>query len=227
MIFVCVKGYSLDDAADFIKRTADSHTVVIPIFTIYGTGGTPGNAADLTVTDGCIYIASQIKEPGKILMSGKIFRVVYGLRKGTPEETVEKVMPATENNRGRSEEGRILPVLSSNIERDALEKFSFVSPMAAVGACWQVSARAMQPGGEKRETFIELIKEIQRIASAMGVALPEDMVDINLKIVDDLAPTATASMQRDIAAGKQSEVDGLIYQVVRLGEEVSGRSTGV
>ena len=26
-------------------------------------------------------------------------------------------------------------------------------------------------------------------------------------------------MQRDIAAGKQSEVDGLIYQVVRLGEE--------
>ena len=26
-------------------------------------------------------------------------------------------------------------------------------------------------------------------------------------------------MQRDIAAGRQSEVDGLIYQVVRLGEQ--------
>ena len=31
VIFVCVKGYSLDEAADFIKRTADPHTVVIPI----------------------------------------------------------------------------------------------------------------------------------------------------------------------------------------------------
>lgn len=220
VIFVCVKGYSLDEAAGFIKRTADPHTVVIPILNIYGTGGKLQEMLpDLTVTDGCIYIASQIKEPGKILMSGKIFRVVYGLRKGTPEETVEKVMPVLKTIEADLKEARILPVLSSNIERDALEKFSFVSPMAAVGSCWQVSARVMQPGGEKRETFIELIREIQRIASAMGVALPEGMVDINLKIMDDLAPTATASMQRDIAAGKQSEVDGLIYQVVRLGEE--------
>ena len=85
VIFVCVKGYSLDEAADFIKTTADPHTVVIPILNIYGTGGKLQEMLpDLTVTDGCIYIASQIKEPGKILMSGKIFRVVYGLRKGTP-----------------------------------------------------------------------------------------------------------------------------------------------
>lgn len=37
--------------------------------------------------------------------------------------------------------------------------------------------------------------------------------------MDDLAPTATASMQRDMESGRQSEVDGLIYQVVRLGEK--------
>ena len=220
VVFVCVKGYSLEEAADFIKRIADAHTVVIPILNIYGTGGKlQERLPDMTVTDGCIYIASQIKEPGKILMSGKIFRVVYGLRKGTPEETVKNVMPVLKKIEADLKKSQILPVLSSNIERDALEKFSFVSPMAAVGACWEVSSEAMQPGGEKRETFIELIKEIQRIASAMGVELPKNMVEINLKIMDDLAPTATASMQRDIAAGKQSEVDGLIYQVVRLGEE--------
>ena len=220
VVFVCVKGYSLEEAADFIKRIADAHTVVIPILNIYGIGGKlQERLPDMTVTDGCIYIASQIKEPGKILMSGKIFRVVYGLRKGTPEETVKNVMPVLKKIEADLKEAQILPMLSSNIERDALEKFSFISPMAAVGACWQVSAKAMQPGGEKRETFIELIKEIQKIASAMGVDLPENIVDINLKIMDDLAPTATASMQRDIDAGKQSEADGLIYQVERLGEE--------
>ena len=75
VIFVCVKRYSLDDAADSYKRTADPHTVVISILNIYGTGGKLQEMLpDLTVTDGCIYIASQIKEPGKILMSGKIFR---------------------------------------------------------------------------------------------------------------------------------------------------------
>ncbi|MCD7840847.1 MAG: 2-dehydropantoate 2-reductase, partial [Lachnospiraceae bacterium] len=44
-----------------------------------------------------------------------------------------------------------------------------------------------------------------------------DLVEVNLKILSDLAPEATTSMQRDILAGKPSEIDGLIYQVVRLG----------
>lgn len=193
---------------------------MIPILNIYGTGGKLQEMLpDITVTDGCIYIASQIKEPGKILMSGKIFRVVYGLRKDTSKEIEEKVMPVLKKVEADLKAAEILPVLSSNIERDAFQKFSFVSPMAAVGACYEAPAAVMQEGGEKRETFIELIKEIQKIASAMAVELPENIVEINLQIMDDLAPTASSSMQRDIAAGKQSEVDGLIYQVVRLGKQ--------
>lgn len=54
---------------------------------------------------------------------------------------------------------------------------------------------------------------------AMGVGLPENIVKINLQIMDDFAPTATASMHWDIRSGKQSEVDGLVYEVVRLGEQ--------
>ena len=47
-------------------------------------------------------------------------------------------------------DARILPLLSSDIEKDALQKFSFVSPMAAVGACWQVTAKLCSRG-ERRE----------------------------------------------------------------------------
>lgn len=220
VIFVCVKGYSLDEAASFIRRTAGTDTIVIPILNIYGTGGMLQDMLpELTVTDGCIYIAAQIKEPGTILMSGRIFRVVYGLRKGTPGEVEERAMPVLKKVEEDLKEAGIIPVLSPCIERDALQKFSFVSPMAAVGACFDVTAASMQKGGEKRELFSALVREIAKIASAMGAALPEDIVEINLKIMDDLAPTATASMQRDIASGKPSEVEGLIYQVERLGEK--------
>ena len=47
------------------------------------------------------------------------------------------------------------------------------------------------------------------------------MVLRNLLIaaVEMLAPGASASMHRDIRAGKQSEVDGLVYEVVRLGQQ--------
>lgn len=218
VIFVCVKGYSLDDAVSFIRRIADSHTVVIPILNIYGTGRKlQEQIPDMIVTDGCVYIAAEIKEPGTILMSGRIFRVVYGLRRDTEKETADKVLPTLRKIGEDLWDAGITPVLSSCIERDALQKFSFVSPMAAIGACYDIQSGAIQKPGEMREMFMELIREIKGLSDAMGVGLPEDIVEINLKIMDDLVPTATASMHRDIRSGKQSEVDGLVYEVVRLG----------
>ena len=53
----------------------------------------------------------------------------------------------------------------------------------------------------------------------MHICLPDNIVSINLKIMDDLVPTATASMQRDLQNGRQSELDGLICEVVRLGRQ--------
>lgn len=220
VIFVCVKGYSLDDAIAFIRRIAAPHTVVIPILNIYGTGGRmqeklPG----VHVTDGCIYIAAEIKEPGTLLMSGTIFRVVYGLRKGTPQEVSDAVTPVLEKVSQDLEDSGIVPLLSSQIEKDALQKFSFVSPMAAAGAFYNVQAFVFQMKGQFRNTFISLVEEVKALSDAMGVSLPENIVDINLKIMDDLAPTATASMHRDIRDGKQSELDGLVFEVIRLGQK--------
>lgn len=220
VIFVCVKGYSLDEAEDFIVRVAGPATIVIPILNIYGTGKKmQEKLPNITVTDGCIYIAAQIKEPGVILMSGKIFRVVFGMRKNTPQEICEKADPVLKQVEQDLSEAGILPIYSQNIERDALQKFSFVSPMAAEGACYDVVAGEAQKPGKMRDIFISLVQEIKLLSDAMGVGLPEDIVDINLKIMDDLAPTATASMHRDTKAGKPSEVDGLVYEVVRMGKK--------
>ena len=38
VIFVCVKGYSLDETIPFIRRIAKPESVVIPVLNIYGTG---------------------------------------------------------------------------------------------------------------------------------------------------------------------------------------------
>ena len=220
VIFVCVKGYSLEDTVPFIKRIAHPDTVVIPILNIYGTGGKlQEQLPDLTVTDGCIYIAAEIKEPGTLLMSGKIFRVVYGLRKGTDPKLAQKVQPILEQVKADLEDSQIIPLFSDHIERDALQKFSFVSPMAALGAAYDVPASAVQIPGPLRDELIALIQEIKDLSDAMDASLPENIVEINMNIMNGLAPTATASMHRDYRAGKQSELDGLVYEVVRMGKK--------
>ncbi len=220
VIFVCVKGYSLEDTIPFIRRIAKADTVVIPILNIYGTGKKmQDQLTGIAVMDGCIYIAAEIKEPGSILMSGNIFRIVYGPRQETSKDVKAAVMPTLMHIEQDLKESGITPLLSEQIEKDALQKFSFVSPMAACGAFYNAQAFAFQMKGQFRNTFISLIEEVKAISDAMDLSLPENIVEINLKIMDDLAPTATASMHRDIRDGKQSELDGLVFEVLRLGKK--------
>lgn len=220
VVFVCVKGYSLENTVPFLSRVAGPHTVIIPILNIYGTGGRLQELLpQIPVTDGCIYIAAEIKEPGTILQSGKIFRVVYGLRRNTPEPVKKAVLPVLKQTKLDLEESGIDVLLSDQIEKDALQKFSYVSPMAAVGAYYNVQAFAMQAKGQMRSTFVSLIREIKDLSDAMDVSLPENIEEINLQILDNLAPTASTSMQRDIRNQKPSEIDGLIFEVIRLGKK--------
>ena len=63
------------------------------------------------------------------------------------------------------------------------------------------------------------VAEIGALAQAMGYPFPEDPVARNLAIQDALDPDASTSLKRDLDEGKPSEVDGLIFEVVRLGRK--------
>ena len=110
-------------------------------------------------------------------------------------------------------------ILSEDIRRDAMVKFSYVSPIGVAGLYCNATAADFQKDGEAREMFKALITEIVALSHAMGIEFQEDLVERNLKIVAPLAPEATTSMQRDVYAGKKSEIDGLVYEIVRLGKE--------
>ena len=75
VIFVCVKGYSVDSIVELIKRAAHKDTVVIPILNVYGTGPRIQKLVpEVTVLDGCIYIVGFLSGTGEITQMGKIFR---------------------------------------------------------------------------------------------------------------------------------------------------------
>ena len=214
VILVCVKGYSMDETVPTIKKIAGKETVVIPILNIYGTGGRlQKKLPELTVTDGCIYVSANILEPGVILQHGKILRVVFGARK--PEEETEKMREVAKDMVTDDLE----VILSENIRRDAMVKFSYVSPIGTAGLYCNAVAADFQREGEQREMFKALIREIVALSHAMGIEFAEDLVERNLKILAALSPEATTSMQRDVMEEKCSEMDGLVYEVVRMEEE--------
>lgn len=214
VVLVCVKGYSIAGVVPFIERVAGPHTVVLPILNIYGTGGKlQAMLPNVDVLDGCTYLYAEIKEPGVILQSGPYCRIVFGPRDHNIDVPIYQQMKRDFDASGITGE------LTAHIQRDALQKFSYVSPVGSTGLYYNAVAADMQKPGEARDCFIAMVREISALADAMGCPFDHDVVPDDLAILDGIAPTATTSMQRDIADGHQSEIDGLIYEVVRLGEE--------
>ena len=212
VIFVCVKNYSLEDVIAFAEKTGSAETVVIPILNIYGTGERMQKRLPfLAVTDGCIYVAAHVSAPGEITHGGDIFRVVYGLRPG--QEPGETALRRLFQIKQDLDHAGISGEYSDNIRRDTFKKFMYTSPMAAAGEYFHAQAGVFQKEGEPRDTFIAMDRELLCLSEAMGLGVPADMVEVNLDILADLSPEAGTSMQRDIAKGGKSEIEGLVYAV--------------
>ena len=155
VIFVCVKGYSVDSITELIKRASHERTVVIPILNVYGTGPRIGQlVSHVTVLDGCIYIVGFVSGPGEITQMGKIFRLVFGARpqQGVAPERLETIADVLRK-------AGIKADISDDINRDTFIKWSFISAMACTGAYHDVPMGPLQHPGAERDTFIGLSKE--------------------------------------------------------------------
>ena len=230
VILVCVKKYSLDSCIPFIQNISHKNTIVVPVLNVYGTGAyLQEKLPKVLVTDGCIYVSANIKQAGVLLQHGEILRVFFGVRE---KEDLKKLNGQLD---GEYKAERLLKkiaqdfkdsgidgILSDNIKRDALTKFSYVSPIGTAGLYLHAVAGDFQREGEARELFKTLIREIVTLANAMGITFEEDLVERNLKILSNLPEEATTSMQRDVMEGKQSEIDGLVYEVVRMAKKYGG-----
>ncbi len=214
VVFVTVKSYSVDSVIELIRKASHENTVVIPLLNVFTTGEyLSEKLPELYVVDGTMYIVASIKEPGVISMNADIFRVLFGERKG---QRAEKILDAVaEDMLSKS----INTTHTSEIRREALLKFSFISPMAAAGVYHKCRAGAMHKDGKERETFVSLVSEVVTLAKNMGVEFEENLVERSLRLLDARTPDMMSSMQRDVEAGKQSEFDGLIHSVARISKE--------
>ena len=199
VMFVCVKDYGLEDAMPTITEAAERGAVIVPLLNVIDAGKRiAGHIPEDKAGDGCIYVTAAIKEPGVIKLESNILRVFFGYNK-TLVQAAEEM-----KNCG------INAVCTEDIMYEKFRKFSFIAPMAACSAYYDCNAGRIQTDPEVRECFKELVAEIAAIAEASGYKLPDDIVETQLKLMDSLDPGVSASLVKDLRAGHQAEIEGLI-----------------
>jgi 2-dehydropantoate 2-reductase len=163
---------------------------------------------------GVCRIMAYLSAPGHVTHAGVEPAVVLGELDGSRSARAQAVADAFASCRGVSVE------LSDDIQREIWTKFLFISAISGVGAVSRVPAGRLRSTPETRRLLEAAMREVEAIARARGVALAADVVEATLRFVDGLPEDATASMQRDVMAGRPSELEAQTGAVVRLGREL-------
>ena len=117
------------------------------------------------------------------------------------------------------QESGIKVEISPDINRDTFIKWSFIQPWQSPELISMSRWEKFKKPGKVRDTFIGLSTESAALGKKLGIEFKEDIVTYNLKVIDKLAPESTASMQKDIARGHESEVQGLLFDMITAAEE--------
>ncbi len=212
-IVVCVKGYSLNSVVDIITRASTPSTLVIPILNVYGTGPRIARLVpSATVIDGLIYLAAYKSDVGEITQTGGMMRLVFGARS---EQGIDNARLQEFSQILSSAE--IPHKLSDDINRDTFIKWSYISATNCAGLYHNVTMGGLQFAGEAQDMFCALSRESQAIGESLGIRFPQPMDQYNVKVASGINPQSTASTQKDIAAGRTSEIQGMLFDMIDLG----------
>ena len=109
--------------------------------------------------------------------------------------------------------------VATDIQVALWTKFLFIASFSGVGALADAPAGVIRSDPKWRAQMLSAMEEIYALAHARGIKLPSDSIETVMAGVAALPEDATSSMQRDIAAGKPSELESQNGAVVRMARE--------
>jgi 2-dehydropantoate 2-reductase len=212
-VLVAVKTWHLNETAQAMRPLLGPETFVVPF--LNGVEATSDLAAAVgaeRVLIGMVRLISFISAPGHIRNVGGPASVAFGEPDNHPSERVERLRAAFAR-------AGVTVEAPDDIRSALWEKFLFVASLGGLGAVTRAPVGVLRTVPETRAMLERAMREILAVARANHIQLEDEVIPRTLAFVDGLPATGTASLQRDIADGRPSELNWWSGAVVRLGQQ--------
>jgi 2-dehydropantoate 2-reductase len=214
VVLVCVKAWQVAEAAQAIRPMVGPETFVVPL---QNGVDAPGVLAAVLgaehVLGGLCGLIAFVAGPGHIRHTGIEPFITFGELDNRQSERAEKLRQAFTRTKG------VIVEVPPDIQAAMWRKFLLIATWSGVGAITRAPIGVLRRVPETRQLLEQSLQEILEVAGARSIALPADVVSQTLAFIDTIPPNGTASMQRDILAGRPSELASQNGAVVRLGRE--------
>ena len=213
LVVVGVKAWQVQEAASAMKALIGSKTTVLPLQN--GVDAVSQLTAELdpdVVIGGLCKIVSFVVKPGHIRHAGFAPSVVIGELDNQRTVRIVEIQEVF-NHAG------VETTIASDINVALWMKFLFIASFSGVGAIANAPAGILRTNPKMRAQMLEAMEEIYALAHARNINLPPNSIETAMAGVNALPEDATSSMQRDIAAGKPSELESQNGAIVRMARE--------
>ena len=213
LVVVGVKAWQVPEAAQAMKPLVGSNTTVLPMQN--GVDAAAQLANELgseRVVGGLCRIVSYVVEPGVIRHAGFTPSIIIG---ELDNRRTERIVQIEQVFKHAGLEITVAP----DIQVALWTKFLFIASFSGVGAVANAPAGVIRSDPKWRAQMLSAMEEIYTLAHARGIKLPPNSIDTVMAGVAALPEDATSSMQRDIAAGRPSELESQNGAVVRMARE--------
>ena len=209
-VLLAVKGWQTPEAIETIRPLMGADTFIAPL--LNGVEAPDQLAAAFGaqhVVGGLCGLFSSVVAPGHIRnMMARPF-ITFGELDNTSSERVERLRDVF------SRVG-VQATVSADIRAALWEKLLFVGPFGSVGAVTRAPVGVMRSLPETRAMLEGAMAEIALTAQANSAHVAADGIAKAFALIDGSPEQATASMQRDIMAGRPSELESQVGVIVRL-----------
>jgi 2-dehydropantoate 2-reductase len=213
-ILVAVKTWQLQDAIETMRPMVGKTTSIVPL--LNGVEA-PDHLANVfgaeRVLGGTCSVISMIAAPGHVRHAGAQPTIRFGELDHRPGARGDRLRNAFSRTEGVQVE------VPEDIHVAMWNKYIFIAPWGGAGAVTRAPAGVIRSLPETRALLEGAMEEIYLLARARKVAMDREAIPRAMAFIDALPYEGTASMQRDIMAGRPSELDAQNGTVVRLGKE--------
>jgi 2-dehydropantoate 2-reductase len=214
LIIVCVKTLATEGAAEAMRPMVGPETSVLSFQNGIDAAERIGAVVGMEhMVGAATWLSSAIEAPGVIRQVSQFRRIVLGELDGRITPRVEGLAEALQGTGATVE-------ISDYIMKVLWTKFVFISAISGVGSLTRLPIGDYRSVAETRTLLVALMAEVTAVSLASDIELDPDVIDGVLNLLDNAGPDIKPSMQRDVEAGRCSELDSMVGIVGRKGREL-------
>ncbi|MFH6993501.1 ketopantoate reductase family protein [Flavobacterium sp. FlaQc-48] len=204
VLILTSKSYSISQILNTYKDCINAETIIITLQNVV-------NAKEIIretlpqagqIMEGCIYVASNVKQPGNVQHVGGPGKIFVG---GKENQPLLDLLVA----------GGLDITYVSNINEILWKKYLFVAPVAGITSAYKVTFGQLLEDQNMMHILENMMIEIQSLAKKNNITLTKEDIETSKNLLTKFPFESKSSLQLDFENHNQTEKQFLIDYVIK------------